>query len=72
MPGTAARRSSGLTVRPDAAAAHQDQALAAVGELVGELRRHAAAQRVPDDGDAVDLEHAQEIAHAVGVRRPTE
>ena len=50
-------------------AAHQHEALAAVGELVGELRRHAAAERVPDDGDPVDLEHAEEVAHPVGVAR---
>ncbi len=50
-------------------AADQDQALTAVGELVGELRRHAAAQGVPDDGDPVDLQHAQEVAHPVGEAR---
>ena len=47
-------------------AADQDQALTAVGELVGELRRHAAAQRVPDDRGPVHLQHTQEVAHAVG------
>jgi len=66
IPGTAARRSNGLTVRPTPPAAHEDQALAPLGELVGELCRHPAAERMAHDRDALDLEHAQEVAHAVG------
>ena len=48
-------------------AADQHEALAPIGKLVGELGRHAPAERMPDDGDPVDLEHTQEIAHPVGV-----
>ena len=50
-------------------AADEHQALAAFGELVGELRRHAAAQRMSDHRGPVDLEHAQEVPHPVGVPR---
>ena len=37
----------------EAAARHQDEALAALGKLVGELHGDAAAQRVPDDRPAL-------------------
>ena len=50
-----------------AAGAHQDQAFDQLGELVGELHRHATAQRVTDHGDPVDVEHAEQVPHAVGV-----
>ena len=51
----------------DAARADQHQPLAALGVLIGELHRHAAAQRVADHRHAIDAEHAQQIAHGVGV-----
>lgn len=38
-------------------------------ELVGELHRHPAAERMPDDGHALDVEHRQQVAHPVGVAR---
>ena len=50
-----------------AAGADQDQALGALGELVGELHRHPAAEGVPGQGHLVDAEHGQQVAHAVGV-----
>ena len=51
---------------PDPPAAHQHQALAALGELVGELRRHPAAERVAHHGGSLDLQDGQEVAHPVG------
>ena len=50
------------------AGADEDQPIHQLRELVGELHRHAAAERVADDGDPFDVEHAEQIAHAVGVR----
>ena len=52
-----ARKAGGAQERVDlatqAAAADEHQALAVLGELVGELHGHAAAQGVPDEGRAV-------------------
>ena len=48
---------------------HQDEALATLRELVGELGRHAAAERMAQYRGAVDLEHAQEVPHPVGIAR---
>ena len=45
----------------------EHEALGALGELVGELHRHAAAEAVAHHGDPVDAEHRQQVAHAVGV-----
>ncbi len=70
MPGTAAMRSSGLTVRPTPPLPTSTSRSHCVRELVGELGRHPTAQRVPDHGDPLDLEHAQQVAHAVGEARP--
>src|SRR2546427_365534 len=53
---------------PEAAARHQHQALAALGELIRELHGDAAAERVPDDRGARNPEHLEEIADAVRVR----
>ena len=53
-PGRAAARSSGLTLWPRPPARDEDEALAQLGVLVGQLHRHAAAQRVPDDRRALD------------------
>ena len=50
-------------------APHQDEALATLRELVGELGRHAAAERMAQHRGAVDLEHAQEVPHPVGIPR---
>ena len=69
MPGHGGHAEQRADRPPHSPAAHQDEPLAAIGELVGELRRHTAAQRMPDHGDAVDLEDAQEVAHAVGEAR---
>ncbi len=38
-------------------------------ELVGELHCHPAAERMAHDGDPLDFEHAEQVAHPVGVRR---
>ena len=50
-----------------ATGAHQDQPVDQLGELVAELHRDATTQRVPDHGDPVDVEHAQQVPHAIGV-----
>jgi hypothetical protein len=44
----------------------EHEALAQLGVLVGELHRHAPAQRVPDDGRALDADQLQQVAHAAG------
>ena len=49
-----------------AAARDEDEALAQLGVLIGELHRHAAAQRVPDDRGALDADELQQVAHAAG------
>ena len=51
----------------EAAGGDQDHPLGALGELVGELHRHPAAEAVPDHGHLVDAEHGEQVAHAVGV-----
>ena len=51
-----------------AAAAHEHQPLAVLGELVGELHRHAAAERVPDERRPLMAEGDQQIADPVRVR----
>ena len=51
----------------EAAGSHQDHPLGALGELVGELHRHAATEAVPDHGHLVDVQHGEQVAHAVGV-----
>jgi hypothetical protein len=48
------------------AAGDEDQALAQLRVLIGELHRHAAAQRVPHERRPLDAEHLQEVAHAAG------
>jgi hypothetical protein len=45
----------------------QHDALGAVGELVRELHRDAAAEAVTDDRDLVDAQDRQQVPHAVGV-----
>ena len=51
------RKAGGAQQRADlpaqAAAAHEDEPLAMLGELVGELHGHAAAQGMPDEGRAL-------------------
>ncbi len=46
----------------EAAAADQHEALAELGELVGELHGHAAAERVSDERRALVSEHEQQVA----------
>ena len=52
---------------PEAAAADEREALGALGELVGELHRDAAAERVARDADAVVAEGGDEVAQPAGV-----
>jgi hypothetical protein len=47
----------------------QHEALAAHGGLVGEPGGHSPAQRVAHEGGGLDAEHAEQVAHAVGVGR---
>jgi hypothetical protein len=51
----------------EAAAGDEREALAALGELIGELHRDAAAERVTDDGGAIVTEGEEDVAHAAGV-----
>ena len=51
----------------EAAAGDQCQSLDALGELVEELHRHAAAERVADDRRAVDAQPGEQVADAGGV-----
>src|SRR5439155_10649104 len=52
----------------EAAAADQHEALAQLRELVGELHRDAAAERVADDGRLLVAEHQQEVPEERRVR----
>ena len=67
-PGSAAARRTGLTSGPEAAAGDEHQALGDLGELVGELHRDAAAERVSDERRAFVAEHDQQVAQAGGER----
>ena len=68
VPGSAAVRSIGLTVAAEAAAGDQREPLDALRELVEELHRHAAAERVPDDRRALDADRGEQVADARRVR----
>ncbi len=68
-PGSVAARSTGETSWPAPPVDDQDEPLGLVRELVGELHRHPAPERVPDERDAIDAEHGEQVAHAVRVRR---
>jgi hypothetical protein len=48
------------------AAVHEHEPLAALGELVGELQRHAAAEGVADDGGPLHPQGHHEVPHAAG------
>ena len=69
------RKAGGAQQRADlpaqAAAAHEDEPLAMLGELVGELHGHAAAERVPDEGRALVPQRQQQVADParVGAQR---
>ena len=60
-------RIAGRDLGAEAAGGDQHHPLGALGELVGELHRHAAAEAVADHGHLVDAQHRQQVAHAVGV-----
>jgi hypothetical protein len=51
----------------EAAARHQHEPLAARGELVGELHRDAAAERLSDHRGPLVAERGQEVAHEIRV-----
>ena len=50
------------------AAGDEHEAVRALGELVGELHRDAAAERVPDDGHVLVAERRDDVARRAGVR----
>ena len=58
----------GTDLRAEPAAADQHEALGGLGELVGELHRDAAAQRVPDERRAIVTERDEQVAQAGGER----
>ena len=60
-----------MALAAEPAARHQHQAVAALGELVGELHRHSAAERVADHGGVVVAQRGGEVADAgrVGAQR---
>jgi len=57
-----------MHVASEAAAGDEDEALAALGELVGELHRDPAAERMADDGRAVVPKGDDRVAHGARVR----
>ena len=63
----ASRAQQRVDLAAEAAAGDEHEALAALGELVGELHRDPAAERVADDGRAVVPEREHQVAHAAGV-----
>ena len=67
----AGRAQQGVDLAAQAAAAHEDQALAVLGELVGELHGDSAAQRVPDDRSPLVAQRREQIANParVGAQR---
>jgi len=67
--GNEASRNAMLTSLVTPTGADQDQALDQLGELVGELHRHAAAERMTDHRDSLDIEDRKQVSHPVGVRR---
>ena len=56
-----------MHLAPEAAARHEDEALAALGELVGELHRDPAAERVADDRRPVVAERDHRVADGARV-----
>ena len=67
-PGSVAARSSAWTSSAQAAAGDQHQPLAVLRELVGELHRDPAAERVADDAGALNAESHQQVTDPRGVR----
>ena len=57
--GKSGRAQQQVDLAPETPARHQDQALAAIRELVGKLHRHAAPERVSDDGGPLVAQHAE-------------
>ena len=53
----------------DAPGGDQDEPVDQLRELVGELHRHSATERMTHYGYPLDVEHAEQVAHPVGVRR---
>src|ERR1700742_250729 len=58
-----------VDVLGDAAGADQDQSFDEMRELVRELHRDPAAERMADDGGPLDVQDGKQVAHPVGVRR---
>ncbi|SHU72054.1 Uncharacterised protein [Mycobacteroides abscessus subsp. abscessus] len=38
-------------------------------ELVGELHGDATTERMPNDGDPLNVQHGQQVPHAIGIGR---
>ncbi len=70
-PGLVADRRIGVTSRLQPTARHKDDPVDALGEEVVEVHRDATAEGVPDEGDPLDAEAVQQVAHRrrVGAER---
>ena len=66
-PGQAGGPQQGRDLAAEPTAAHEHEPLAVLGELVGHLHRHAAAQRVPDEGRPLVPERDHQVADAARV-----
>ncbi len=56
-----------MDLAPEATARDEHEAFAALGELIGELHRDPAAERVADDGRAVVAESHHRVAYGARV-----
>ena len=66
-PGQRGGAQQQVDLAAEPAAGDEHEPLTALRELVGELHRDAAAERVPDDRHAVVAERGQQVADAAGV-----
>ena len=66
-PGQGGGAQEQVDLLAEAAAGDQPETLAALGELVGELHRDPAAERVADDRHVLVAESGQQVAHAARV-----
>src|SRR5258707_1716210 len=68
--GTVQRGSTedGMDLATQATARHEDEPLGALRELIAELQRHTAAERVPDNRTSILAEGVEQIAKQIRVR----
>jgi hypothetical protein len=66
-PGDSGQAEERAHTPPYAPTPHQDQPVAAIRELIGELCRNASTNGMAHNRHSVNLEDAEEITHAVGV-----